>query len=115
MRPELTILTDPVPYGRHFFVEPAKQIARRVRNIVSPRPRYKRSVKYRGHFAVTRSMVEGLQKIGVRSNYNPQRLAEVGEVVVVPAGFAALRRGLDGSVWVYPEVVGGHKPGGFSI
>jgi len=83
MRPELTILTDPVPYGRHFFVEPAKQMARRIRNFISPRPPYVRS-KYRGHFAVTRTIVQGLQKIGVHSNYNPQKLAEVGEVVVVP-------------------------------
>jgi hypothetical protein len=93
IRPELTILTDPVPYGRHFFVEPAKQMARRIRNLISPRPLYTRS-KYRGHFAVTRSMVEGLQKIGVRSNYNPQKLSEVGEVVVVPGGFAALRQAI---------------------
>jgi hypothetical protein len=50
--------------------------------------------KYRGHFAVTRSMVEGLQKIGVQSNYNPKGLDEVGEVVVVPGGFDALRQAI---------------------
>ena len=93
MRPDISILTDPVPVGRYSLSEPAKQFARRIRDLISPRPQHTRS-KYRGHFAVTRSMVEGLQKIGVRSNYNPKTLNEVGKVVVVPGGFDALRQAI---------------------
>jgi hypothetical protein len=93
MRPDISILTDPVPVGRYSLSEPAKQFARRIRDLISPRPQHTRS-KYRGHFAVTRSMVEGLQKIGVRSNYNPKTLDEVGQVVVVPGGFDALRQAI---------------------
>jgi hypothetical protein len=93
MRPQITILTDPVPSGRYFFIEPAKSLVRRVRDQFKPRAPYMKS-KYRGHFAVVRSMVEGLQKIGVRSNYNPRTLNEVGEAVVVPGGFDALRQAI---------------------
>lgn len=45
---------------------------------------------YRGHFAVTRSLVEGLRKIGVCANYNPTRLEDVAERVVVLSGLQAL-------------------------
>lgn len=93
MRPDISVLTDPIPIGRYAVSEPIIKIARRVRYIGSPRPVHMRS-KYRAHFAVTRSMVEGLQKIGIRSNYNPKNLKEVAEVVVVPGGFHALRQAI---------------------
>lgn len=93
MRPQITILTDPVRSGPYLLIEPAKSLARKIRDRFSARPTFKRST-YRGHFAVTRSMVEGLQKIGIRSNYNPRKFTEVGEVVVVPVGFAALHQAI---------------------
>lgn len=86
MLPQLTVLTDPVPTGRHFFVEPAKSVGRKVKRHFSPLPSYVAQQKYRGHFAVTRSLVEGLTKIGVPSNYNPKRLSQVAEIVVIPGG-----------------------------
>ena len=49
---------------------------------------------YEGHYAVTRSIVEGLRKIGVNFNYNPLHINEVGDVVFVPAGFDALRQAI---------------------
>ena len=64
-RPCITVLTDPVPVGRYFFGEKARSVVRRLRDMVSPRPTFLRS-RYRGHFGVTRSLVEGLQKIGCR-------------------------------------------------
>jgi hypothetical protein len=93
MRPYISILTDPVPTGRYSLSEPPKILVRRIRDFISPRPKFMKS-KYRGHFAVTRSMVEGLQKIGVHSNYNPKRLDEVGDVVVVSGGFDGLRQAI---------------------
>lgn len=92
-RPSLSVLTDPVPYGIYFLVEFAKHIARRCKNIIKPAPHFLRS-KYRGHFAVTRSLVKGLKKIGVHANYNPRSLSELGEVVVVLSGVAALRQAI---------------------
>jgi len=47
--------------------------------------------KYGGHFAVTRSIVEGLQKIGADFNYNPKSIKEIGEIVYVPGGRQALK------------------------
>lgn len=94
MRIQLTILTDPVPQGTYWFTERIKGVARRVRNTIRPRPIYMRSF-YRGHFAVTRSLVEGLYKIGANANYNPGRISDVGEVVVVLSGLSALRQAID--------------------
>ena len=93
MRPQITILTDPVRSGPYSFIEPARSLARNIRHRFNPRPAFRRS-RYRGHFAVTRSMVEGLQKIGIPFSYNPSKLAEVGEVVVAPGGFAALHQAI---------------------
>ena len=67
VRPKLTVLTDPVPVGRYLFSEQAKRVGRALRRLIKPLPLYRRSV-YRGHPAVTRSLVEGLKKInGSRS------------------------------------------------
>lgn len=43
---------------------------------------------------MTRSLVEGLRKIGVGANYNPTRLSEVGQTVVVVSGLDALRQAI---------------------
>jgi len=48
-----------------------------------------------GPYAVARSLLEGLKKINVHFNYNPQSLSEVEEVVVVLSGFAALNKAID--------------------
>jgi hypothetical protein len=89
MRPQITIMTSPVPIGRYFIKEPLKYLARLVRDAILNKPAYMKS-KYGGHPAVTRSIVEGLQKIGVGMTYNPRTLRAVGEVVYVPNGFDAL-------------------------
>lgn len=93
-RVDLTILTDPIPFGKHYCTEHAKRIGRRARNLCFPPPEYMRS-KYRGHFAVTRSLVEGLRKIGMNFNYNPQRLTDVADVVIVLAGVATLTQAVE--------------------
>lgn len=94
MRPQISILTDPTPIGRYFILEPTKKVVRRVRDALRPQPVWLRS-EWRGHFSVTRSMVEGLRKIGVSVTYNPQRLESVGEVVIAPGGYAALAQAIE--------------------
>lgn len=89
----LTILTDPIPYGGYFVTEHAKQILRIVRNTVKPPPAYMRS-RYRGHFVVTRSLVEGLQKLGYPFNYNPKKLSDLADVVIVLSGVSTLRQAI---------------------
>jgi hypothetical protein len=86
-------MTDPVPTGRYFFSEAFKKTARRIRNQVKPLPGFLRS-PYRGHFAVTRSLVEGLKKAGIPAIYNPRKVADVAEVVVVLSGVDALRQAI---------------------
>jgi hypothetical protein len=93
-RPVVTILTDPVPSGRHLITEPLRHVARSVLRTLRPLPEYVRSSRYRGHFAVTRSLVEGLEHTGVNFTYNPMRLSEVADSVVVLSGIKALRQAI---------------------
>jgi hypothetical protein len=48
-----------------------------------------------GHYAVTRSLVEGLKKTGVDFNYNPFREKDIAENVIVLAGVERLRQAID--------------------
>jgi hypothetical protein len=91
--PEITVLTDPVPVGYRRVTERAKGLGRSVKRWISPPPPYV-NTKFRGHFAVTRSLVEGLEKAGVRFSYNPKTLHEVADVVVVLSGVDALRQAI---------------------
>jgi len=88
----LTVLTDPVPAGS--LVERLRRTARAVREGVDTRPAFARS-PYRGHFAVTRSLVEGLAKIGVPAAYNPSTAADLGRVVGVLSSARALRQAIE--------------------
>jgi hypothetical protein len=92
-RPVLSILTDPLPIGRDSFPEAARRIARIMKYILRKRSFASHS-RFRGHFAVTRSLVEGLEKIGADFNYNPNQLSELGDNVVVLAGVRTLRQAI---------------------
>lgn len=90
-RPMITVLTDPLWVGSRAAIEAFKAAARVVRDRLDPPPEHLRS-PYRGHFAVTRSVVEGLRKLGVPANYNPRRVQDVAETVVVLSGLGALEQ-----------------------
>lgn len=92
-KPKLTILTDPLPIGRDFLPEPARRIARVIKYIFKKRSFASHS-RFRGHFAVTRSLVEGLEKIGVDFNYNPTTLSQLADTVIVLAGVRTLRQAI---------------------
>jgi hypothetical protein len=49
---------------------------------------------YRGHPAVTRSLVEGLAKINASANYNPRSFDDIGEVVMILSGVPALKQAI---------------------
>lgn len=95
MTPPITILTDPVPCGKWAVSELTKSLLRPVRHFIYPLPKWLKNQKYRGHFAVTRSLVEGLQKIGASFNYNPRKLKDVNEIVVVLSGIGTLRQAIE--------------------
>jgi len=93
MSKRLVILTDPIPRGRSFFIENAKTILRFVRGIlIKPEPKLRNS-KYRGHFAVTRSLVEGLKKINVEYALNPFFI-KPNDIVIVLAGIKTLQQAI---------------------
>lgn len=92
-RPKISILTDPVPFGIYFPVEVAKHLLRKVKRWLRPLPHYMVS-NYRGHPAVTRSLVEGLTKINASANYNPKSFNEIGETVVILSGAPALQQAI---------------------
>ncbi|MCX5921938.1 MAG: hypothetical protein NTX86_01260 [Candidatus Dependentiae bacterium] len=50
---------------------------------------------YTGHYAVTRSLLEGLHKIGVPFKYNPRRIEDVTETVYVLSDINALYQAID--------------------
>jgi hypothetical protein len=89
----VTILTDPVPIGRYWLTERLRRAVRAQRDRLTPPPAFTRS-NYRGHFAVTRSLVEGLKKLGVGATYNPASCAGVGRTVGVLSGVSALRQAI---------------------
>jgi hypothetical protein len=51
--------------------------------------------KYGGHYAVTRSLVEGLQKTGADFNYNPANKIDIAENVIVLAGVERLKEAIE--------------------
>lgn len=94
MKPKISILTDPLPCGGEFFRESTRRIVRALRDIVHPNRKYFNHPIYRGHFAVTRSLVVGLRKIGVDFNYNPRSLSALADTVIVLAGVRTLRQAI---------------------
>ena len=94
MTPKLTILTDPMPWGREFLHEGSRRIARVVRDALRPNRQYFYHPKYRGHFAVTRSLVEGLRNTGASFNYNPRYPWQLADTVIVLAGVSTLRQAI---------------------
>jgi hypothetical protein len=83
--PFLTVLTTPVPVARERLI---RDLRRRVRAIVKPGAPRPVSSPYPGHYALVRSVVEGLRAIGADFNFNPQRLSDVARVVYAPANEA---------------------------
>jgi glycosyltransferase involved in cell wall biosynthesis len=97
-RPLLTVLTTPVPTARRRIYQ---DLRRRVRPLAKPGAPLPAVSPYPGHYALVRSVVEGLRAIGADFNFNPRRMAEVGPIVYAPANealrqAAALKR--DGAI-----------------
>jgi hypothetical protein len=92
-KPKLTILTDPMTVGQDIFSESARRLARRMKYALLER-NFTSDPRFRGHFAVTRSLVEGLEKIGVDFNYNPTSLPQLADTVIVLAGVRTLRQAI---------------------
>jgi hypothetical protein len=90
---KVTILTDPMMIGREAIPEKVRRFIRRIKNILQQR-NCNTHQQYRGHIAVTRSLVEGFKKIGVNFNYNPKNITELADTVIVLAGVRTLRQAI---------------------
>lgn len=85
----LTILTAIVPEHRNLVFVFKKKAAEKLCLLTG------RGVRYTGHPGVTRSLVEGLRKVGANFNYNPACIEHVGETVVVLADRGALEQAIN--------------------
>ena len=86
--PFLTVLTAPIPTTRRRIYQ---GVRRRIRPFVKPGAPLPKMSPYPGHYAVVRSVVEGLRAIGADFNFNPRRTADLARVVYAPEN-AALRQ-----------------------
>lgn len=87
-RPFLTVLTTPVPGARQRLTE---DVRRQLRAIVKPGVPLPAVSPYPGHYALVRSVVEGLRAIGADFSFNPRRMRDVARVVYAPANEALLQ------------------------
>lgn len=95
MNSKITILTDPMPVKEWFFKEWLFVIIRYLRDRISPpKQNYNRS-SFRGHPAVTRSLVEGLSNLEYDFNYNPRFINKLSKNVIVLSGIETLKQAIE--------------------
>jgi len=87
-RPFLTVLTAPIPSTRRRLYQ---GVRRRVRPLVKPGVPLPKMSPYPGHYAVVRSVVEGLRAIDADFNFNPRRSADLARVVYAPENASLLQ------------------------
>lgn len=89
----ITILTDPVPHGRYFLPEVFRKFYRFIRDLLK-KPKYNYGY-YRGHYAVTRSLIVGLKLNSLQHNYNPFKITDLADTVLVLAGVRTLLQAIE--------------------
>lgn len=80
----ITILTEP---SFLFFY----MMKREVKNFIKKKLLNRELPKYAGHYAVVRSLIDGLEKINQEYNYNPTNKANIANHVHVLAGVNTLK------------------------
>jgi hypothetical protein len=84
-RPFLTVLTAPVPsHARRWY----GNLRAAIRPLARPGVPLPYASPYPGHYALVRSVVEGLRAIRADFNFNPRRMSEVGRAVYAPENAA---------------------------
>jgi hypothetical protein len=93
MKPfKLTVFTEPV--SAVGFTQEVKSFLRPVKFFIQGKKTPQKK-KYGGHYAVTRSLVEGLDKLGIAFNYNPANEKNIAENVIVLAGVERLKEAIE--------------------
>ena len=84
-RPAFTVLTSPIPSATERLYTQVRAIGRRV---LKPGTPGLAGSPYPGHFALVRSVVEGLREIRADFNFNPSSFSALARVVYAPANEA---------------------------
>ena len=87
-RPYLTVLTAPIQSVPMRAYRGARRLMRRVVKPGTPLPQ---TSPYPGHFALVRSVVEGLRAVQADFNFNPVSPGDLARVVYAPANEALLQ------------------------
>jgi len=87
-RPFLTVLTAPIPGRWQRLYQDAR---RTIRPLIKPGTPLPYRSPYPGHYALVRSVVEGLRAIGADFNFNPRRVAALGRAVYAPENGALVQ------------------------
>lgn len=91
MSKNITILTDPVVCIQSNIKYSLKRLYLLAKECI----RVNGKNRYRGHFAVTRSLVNGFELNNVNYNYNPVSLSGLGRIVIVLSGIDTLMQSID--------------------
>ena len=92
---KITILNDPIPLAKNSEFELLLRVLRALRNIFTKNPNNYNKSKYRGHFAVTGSIVRGLLHKNIKFDLNPMTLHQLSDVVIVLSGVKTLRQAIE--------------------
>lgn len=92
-KPDITVLTDPLPVGLYFFSELTRGALRKIKFFFKKKSNNNQAI-YRGHPSVTRSLINGLKKNDINFNYNPKKITLLSDTVIVLAGVRTLRQAL---------------------
>lgn len=94
MNERITILAGPVP--GFFYKRKLSVFYKTLLNKIGLYTPIKAELTmYGGHFGVSRSLIEGLQKLNYKNfNYNPPSLSQLGEIVVVISDIKALKQAI---------------------
>lgn len=91
-RPMLTIMTCTIPSSYQLKLHEMRREFHRTLRLI--KEKFMKRPHYGGHFAVTRSLIEGLSNIGADFNYNPFFQRQLGKCVLVLSDLEALRQAI---------------------
>jgi hypothetical protein len=87
--PYLTVLTLPIASAPRRVYQGVRRVLRKVVKPGAPLP--PQPSRYPGHYALVRSVVEGLRAIHADFNFNPRSFGQLARVVYAPANEALLQ------------------------
>ncbi len=94
MKTVFTILTDPLPNTSEYYIEKIKNLIRPILRLIDGKSSLKK-IQFGGHYGVTRSLIEGSKTAKINFNYNPQKIDELNDFVIVLSGIKTLKRAIE--------------------